>query len=144
MSARREDEQVELDKFLALMPFATTVGIVLDGADPTAVRGHLDWAPERCTAARLLHGGALMTLADCLGAACAYLNLPPGAQTSTVSSSTVFLRGVRGGRVSGCASPLHAGRNVIVVRTDLLDDSEQLVAQVTQSQAVLAARPPSS
>ena len=101
------------------------------------MRGRLAWSPERCTAAGIMHGGALMTLADTLGGACAYLNLPPGAQTATISSTTSFLRAVRDGEVTGTARPLHTGRSVIVVQTDLADGSGRRVAQVTQAQAVI-------
>jgi uncharacterized protein (TIGR00369 family) len=79
-----------------------------------------------------------MALADSLAGICAHLNLPPGARTATISSSTVFLRGVQAGVVTAVARPLHAGRAVIVVQTDLTDDGGQLVAQVTQTQAVRA------
>jgi acyl-coenzyme A thioesterase PaaI-like protein len=44
---------------------------------------------------------------------------------------------VREGEVTGVARPLHAGRTVIVVQTDLSDDGGRRVAQVTQAQAVL-------
>src|SRR5207237_3933264 len=104
------------------MPFAALVGIELLEADPALVRGRLPWSPERCTAAGVLHGGALMTLADSLGAVCAFLNLPEGSQTTTISSSTAFMRAVREGEVRGVARPLHAGRTVIVVQTDLSDE----------------------
>lgn len=126
-----------MDDLLTLIPFAATVGIELDSATPDEVRGRLAWSPERCTAAGIMHGGALMTLADTLGGACAYLNLPPGAQTATISSTTSFLRAVREGEVTGTARPLHAGRSVIVVQTDLADGSGRRVAQVTQAQAVI-------
>jgi 1,4-dihydroxy-2-naphthoyl-CoA hydrolase len=122
---------------LRTMPFATALGIVLDAADAGEVRGRLAWSPERCTAGGLLHGGALMGLADSLGGICAFLNLPEGAQTATISSSTAFMRGVRDGEVTAVARPLHVGRTVIVVQTDLADDSGRRVAQVTQTQAVL-------
>ncbi|HKE81366.1 MAG TPA: PaaI family thioesterase [Solirubrobacteraceae bacterium] len=125
------------DQFLALMPFAVQLGIELDAAAPEEVRGRLAWAPERCTAAGVLHGGALMALADSLGGVCAYLNLPAGAQTTTITSSTSFMRAVREGEVTAVARPLHAGRSVIVVQTDLTDGAGKRVAQVTQSQAVL-------
>jgi len=95
------------------------------------------WAPERCTAGGVLHGGALMTLADSLGGVCAFLNLPPRAGTATISSSTNMLRAVREGEVTGISRPLHAGRSVIVVETGLRDGEGRLVAQVTQAQAVL-------
>ena len=121
---------------LELMPFAVTLGIGLDAASATEVRGHLAWSPERCTAGGIMHGGVLMALADSLGGICAYLNLPHGARTATTSSSSVFLRGITGGVVTAVARPLHAGRAVIVVQTDLTDDEGRLAAQITQTQAV--------
>jgi uncharacterized protein (TIGR00369 family) len=128
------------DRLLAIMPFAVTIGMVLDSAAPQQVTGRLAWSAKLCTAGGVLHGGALMTLADSLGGLCAYLNLPEGAATATISSSTNFLRPVRGGEVRGTARPVHAGRSVIVVQTDLRDDSSALVAQVTQAQVVLLGR----
>jgi uncharacterized protein (TIGR00369 family) len=127
------------EDLLALMPFAIALGIELDAASAEEVRGRLAWAPERCTAGGLLHGGALMALADSLGGVCAYLNLPEGARTATISSNTSFMRAVREGEVTGVARPLHTGRTVIVVQTDLTDDGGRRVAQVTQAQAVLTA-----
>src|SRR5919204_2270002 len=134
MEAQRPED---LEALLRLMPFSAELGMVLDAATAEEVRGRLAWAPERCTAGGLLHGGALMALADSLGGICAFLNLPEGAQTATISSSTAFMRGVREGEVHGTTRPLHAGRTVIVVQTDLVDDGARRVAQVTQTQAVL-------
>lgn len=131
----------DLDALLDLMPFARQLGMTLEAASSEEVRGRLAWAPERCTAGGLLHGGALMAFADSLGGACAVLNLPEGASTATTSSSTVFLRGVRSGEVIGRTHPLHVGRTTIAVRTDLRDDHGRLVAQVTQTQAVLGGTP---
>jgi uncharacterized protein (TIGR00369 family) len=127
----------DLAALVALMPFASSLGIVLERAEAADVRGRLPWAPELCTTGGLLHGGALMALADSLGGVCAFLNLPEGASTATTSSSTVFLRGVREGDVMGTARPLHAGRSTIAVVTELADDQGRRVAQVTQTQAVL-------
>jgi uncharacterized protein (TIGR00369 family) len=71
--------------------------------------------------------------------ACAYLNLPPGAAgTTTVESKTNFLRAVRDGYIEAVARPLHKGRTLIVVETDIRD-AQRLAARVTQSQLVLAA-----
>jgi 1,4-dihydroxy-2-naphthoyl-CoA hydrolase len=50
----------------------------------------------------------------------------------------VFTRGIRAGMVTAVARPLHTGRTVIVVQTDLLDGDGRLAAQVTQTQAVLS------
>jgi uncharacterized protein (TIGR00369 family) len=124
---------------LRQMPFARKLGITLDSAAPGEVTGRLAWAPDLCTVGGAMHGGALMALADTIGAVCAVLNLPPGTTTATISSSTNLLRAVRGGEVTATARPLSAGRTVIVVRTDLHDEHGRLAAQVTQAQAVLQA-----
>jgi 1,4-dihydroxy-2-naphthoyl-CoA hydrolase len=127
-----------LAELVAMMPFTAGLGVVLDAAQPDEVRGRLAWAPELCTTGGLLHGGALMALADSLGGICAYLNLPPGAHTATTSSATVFTRAVRDGEVTAVARPLHVGRTVIVVQTEVRDRAGRRVAQVTQTQAVLS------
>jgi uncharacterized protein (TIGR00369 family) len=121
-----------------LMPFAATLGITVLRYDGDEVRLRLAWAPELCTAGGALHGGAVMTLADSAGGACAYLNLPPGAAgTTTVESKTNFLRAVREGWIEAAARPLHAGRTLIVVETSITDARQRLAARVTQSQLVL-------
>jgi 1,4-dihydroxy-2-naphthoyl-CoA hydrolase len=130
----------ELDGLVAMMPFAAGLGVVLDAAAPGEVRGRMAWAPQRCTSGGILHGGVLMALADSLGGICAFLNLPPGVLTATTSSATVFTRAVRSGQVIAVTRPLHVGRTMIVVQTDLTDDAGRRVAQVTQTQAVLAGR----
>jgi uncharacterized protein (TIGR00369 family) len=127
----------DLTAAVAQMPFAAALGMVLDAAGADEVRGRLAWAPERCTTAGTMHGGALMALADSLGGLCAFLNLPPGAGTATISSSTVFTRAVREGEVIAVTRPLHVGRSTIVVQTDVADQAGRRVAQVTQVQAVL-------
>jgi uncharacterized protein (TIGR00369 family) len=132
-----EAGRAEIDGLVDMMPFAAGLGIVLDAAAPEEIRGRMPWAPERCTTGGILHGGALMALADSLGGICAFLNLPSGAQTATTSSATVFTRAVRSGEVTAVTRPLHVGRSTIVVQTDLTDDAGRRVAQVTQTQAVL-------
>ena len=120
------------------MPFAATVGMELTQASPERVTGRLAWAPGLTTAGGVMHGGAVMGLADAVGAVCAFLNLPAGAQTSTIESKTNFFRGVREGHVEATASPLHVGRSTIVVQTDVRDAEGRRVALTTQTQSVLA------
>lgn len=104
---------------IALMPFAGSLGITLESASADSVSGSMPWTPEKCTAGGVVHGGALMALADSVGAACAYLNLPSGASTSTIESKTNFFRPVTGGHVHAVSTPLNVGRTVIVVQTTL-------------------------
>ena len=122
----------------ATMPFAETLGLELLAAAPGEVRARLAWAERLCTAGAILHGGALMSLADAAGAYCAFLNLPEGAGgTATIESKTNFFRAVREGHVEATSRPLHVGRTTIVVETDLHDAAGKHVARVTQTQAVL-------
>jgi 1,4-dihydroxy-2-naphthoyl-CoA hydrolase len=126
---------------LATIPYSVALGMTLDEATPQLVHGSLPWSPQQCTTSGVMHGGAVMSLADTVGAVCALLNLPAGAGTATVQSATNFFRGVRDGTLHAIARPLHVGRSFIVVRTDLTDDQDRPVGQTTQTQAVLAPRP---
>lgn len=121
----------------ATMPFVHHCGIAIASATREEVKGSLAWRAELCTTAGVIHGGALMTLADSLGATCAFLNLPAGATTATLESKTNFFRPITQGAVHGTTTPIHVGRTTIVVQTDLRDDAGKRVALVTQTQAVI-------
>jgi len=120
------------------MPLTGLLGIEGLQTDAAEVRARLAWREELCTAGGVMHGGALMALADTTGGLCAYLNLPDGATaTATIQSSTTFLRPVRDRHVEAISRALNVGRNVIVVETELQDADGRAVARVIQSQAVL-------
>ena len=122
----------------AAAPFTSFLGIELISASPHEVRARLAWSESLCTAGGVLHGGALMGLADSAGGLLAFLNLPDGAAgTATLESKTNFFAPVRAGHVHATARALHKGRRTIVVDTELYDDAGKLVARVTQTQAVL-------
>lgn len=124
------------EQFRDSMPLFALLGVELLQTSRELVVGKLDYAPERCTAGGLLHGGALMALADGCGGVCAFLNLPEGAiGTATIESKTNFLRGVREGAVTAHTRPLHAGRSTIVIETEIARADGALAAKVTQTQA---------
>jgi 1,4-dihydroxy-2-naphthoyl-CoA hydrolase len=123
---------------LDLIPFARRLGLSVVRDDPIQVELRLDWDPELCTSGGVLHGGVIMAVADTAGALCAFRNLPPDAGgTTTVESKTNFLRAVAIGHIVATAEPIHVGRTLIVVQTDVSDDKGRLVARVIQSQLVL-------
>jgi 1,4-dihydroxy-2-naphthoyl-CoA hydrolase len=131
----------DLDALVALMPFAGQLGLVLDEASPDRVIARLDWAPQLCTSGGMMHGGVLMSLADTAGALVAFLGLPEGATTATITSTSQLFRPVSSGSVRAVAVPLHRGRTTVTVQTGLYDSAQHLVAQITQIQTV---RPPSA
>ena len=121
------------------MPLAAELGFegLAGGTEAVVLRGA--WAPERCTAGGVLHGGYLMTLADAAAATLAFLNLPSGGTTTTIEAKTNVLAAVRSGAVTARAEPVHVGRRTIVVQVDVTDDAGRLVTRTLQTQAVIAA-----
>ena len=121
-----------------LVPLAVTLGITADMAGPEEVVLSLDWAPNLTTGGNVLHGGIVMALADTSGAVCAFLNLPEGASgTTTIESKTNFFAATRSGTVKAHSRPLHVGRRVIAVETEIRAEDGRLAAKTIQSQAVL-------
>jgi uncharacterized protein (TIGR00369 family) len=129
----------DLDALVALMPLAADLGITLEEATTDRVVAVLPWAARLCTAGGILHGGAIMTLADSAGALVAYLGLPEGASTATLTSTTQLFRPVSAGAVRAVAVPLHRGRTAVTVQTTLRDGTGRLVAQTTQIQVIRTA-----
>src|ERR1700729_341863 len=122
----------------SLVPLCVTLGITADTASPDEVVLSLDWAPNLCTGNDVLHGGIVMALADSSGAVCAFLNLPEGAGgTATIESKTNFFAATRSGTVKAHSHPLHIGKRVIVVETEIRGDDGKLAAKTIQSKAVL-------
>ena len=123
------------------MTLTKTLGMRAVESGPERVVIELDWSPELLTAGGLLHGGAVMALADSAGGVAAFMNLPDGAVgTSTIESKTNFIGGVQeGDTLRATASPLHVGGMTIVIETVLAVD-DRLVGKVTQTQTVLHPR----
>lgn len=123
------------------MPLCGVLGANAETNSADTVVLSLDWKPELCTGGGLLHGGAIMALADSAGGALAFANLPEGAVgTSTIESKTNFLGGVKEGTITATATVLHRGSMTIVIETSVRDQNDRLVAKVTQTQAVLRPR----
>jgi 1,4-dihydroxy-2-naphthoyl-CoA hydrolase len=133
-------DRKQTEAMRATVPFAAALGVEVITNRPDEVRARVAWRPERCTTAGVLHGGVIMSLADTTGATCAFQNLPADAAgTTTIESKTNFLRAVRDGYAESVSRPLHVGRTVVVVETDVTDASGRPVAKVLQTQAVLRA-----
>lgn len=124
------------EALIALMPYTGQLGMALTEAGPDRVVATLDWEQRLCTTAGIMHGGALMTLADTAGALVAFLGLPEGCTTATITSTTQMFRPVTAGTVRAEAVPLHRGRTTVTVQTSMRDSQDRLVAMTTQVQAV--------
>jgi 1,4-dihydroxy-2-naphthoyl-CoA hydrolase len=121
------------------MPFAELLGIVFLDADPDHVVAKMPVRDELCTVGHSAHGGAIMALADTVGAAATLINLPEGARgTATIESKTNFVSPAPAGTtVVATASAIHRGRRTQVWTTRVEADGGRLIAVVTQTQMVL-------
>ena len=107
-------------------------------ATPDRIVATVKVTDEICTTGKTMHGGAVMTLADFLGASGTFLNLPPGAGTTTLESKTNFLAAARSGEtVTAVCEPVHKGKSTQVWRTSVTREDGRLMAVVTQTQMVL-------
>ena len=108
-------------------------------ADKDQVVARMLVRPDLCTLGHTLHGGAIMALADSVGAAATVINLPDDAKgTTTIESKTNFIGGAEEGMtVIAIATPVHRGRRTQVWQTRLETEQGKLVAVVTQTQMVL-------
>jgi len=127
------------DKFKGLLP--DLLGMEFTDVTPDKVIARLTVRKDLCTVGDNLHGGAIMAFADTLGAVAAILNMPEGARTTTIESKTNFIGGAAvGSRVVGEAVPVHKGRTTVVCQTTIRSEAGKLVALVTQTQLVIAAK----
>ncbi|MBV8718595.1 MAG: PaaI family thioesterase [Chloroflexi bacterium] len=120
-----------------LPAFAEHLGMEIIEADPQRVVGRLVIGPQHSNGRDQVHGGAIMSLADTLGAIGTVLNLQRGFATTTIESKTNFLAAARGKELIGESLPLHIGRNTMVWQTTIRDTDARRVAVVTQTQLVL-------
>jgi 1,4-dihydroxy-2-naphthoyl-CoA hydrolase len=92
--------------------------------------------PDLCTIGGIAHGGSIMSFADTLGAAAAFVNLPADAKgTTTIESKTNFIAGApSGSTVIGRTTLVHRGRRTQVWQTRIETEQEKLVALTVQTQ----------
>jgi uncharacterized protein (TIGR00369 family) len=124
-----------------LPAFAELVGIEILHTEKERVVGRITIGPQHSNGRDRVHGGAIMTLADTLGAIATVLNLPPDMLTTTIESKTNFLAAGRGAFLVGESTPLHVGRRTMVWQTTIRDADDRRVAVVTQTQLVLPREP---
>ena len=125
-----------------MLPFAKLLGIRFLSATPECVTAEMKVREDLCTRPAILHGGAVMALADTLGGCATSLNLRDGATTTTIESKTNFLApAMVGTTVRAECVAIHRGRRTMVWQTRVTAESGKLIAIVTQTQMVLASEP---
>ena len=120
-------------------PFADFLGLKITHVSPERVTAELIARAELNNRHGIMHGGAIMALADNLGGTATTANLAPGQTTATIESKTNFFAGIPIGDVAKAECvPLHRGRSTMVWQTRITRGDGKLCALVTQTQIVLS------
>lgn len=119
-------------------PFAYHLGMRIVSASADRVEAEMVATPELINRNGVLHGGAIMALADNLGGTGAFVNLAEDQGTTTVESKTNFFRAVPAGdTIRAISIPLHRGRKTMVWQTTVFRGDGKMAALVTQTQMIL-------
>jgi uncharacterized protein (TIGR00369 family) len=119
-------------------PFAQFLGMKITHISPQRVTAELVAREELNNRFGIMHGGAIMALADNLGGTATTANLKAGQSTTTIESKTNFFAAIPIGDVAYAeCTALHRGRTTMVWQTRITRDDGRLCALVTQTQMVL-------
>jgi 1,4-dihydroxy-2-naphthoyl-CoA hydrolase len=119
-------------------PFGRWLGMKITHVSPDRVVAELVVREDLANRNGVLHGGAVMALADNMGGTATFLNLPPGAATTTIESKTNFFAACAlGEAITTETTPLHRGRTTMVWQTRITRADGKLAALVTQTQLVI-------
>jgi 1,4-dihydroxy-2-naphthoyl-CoA hydrolase len=119
-------------------PFAELLGMKITHISRDKVEAELLVRADLNNRFGVLHGGAVMALADNLGGTATVANLPAGGRTATIESKTNFFAAIPVGDTARAeCTPLHRGRSTMVWQTRITRGDGKLCALVTQTQIVM-------
>ncbi|MCE0506659.1 MULTISPECIES: PaaI family thioesterase [unclassified Roseivivax] len=118
--------------------FAKLAGIRLVEATLDRVICEMEVTPQLTNRNGVLHGGAMMTLADNAAGSVAFINIPASKSNTTVEAKTNFLRGVKvGDTVRATCTALHRGRTTMVLQVVMTRGDGKQAAVTTQTHLIL-------
>ncbi|MBA3357098.1 MAG: PaaI family thioesterase [Pyrinomonadaceae bacterium] len=113
---------------LETVPFAKLLGIELEDMAPGTATLGFNIREDLKQNNGVVHGGAIASLVDTATAFAIISLLPPDEKATTADLTISYLRPLRNGRAHSTARVLRAGRRLIVVSAELIDDAENLIA----------------
>lgn len=127
-----------LDEMPPRSKFAVLLDIEFDTITPEEVICAMRVTEEMSNRNGVLHGGALMTLADTAAGTSAFINSPAEISNTTVEAKTNFLRAVKvGDRLSARCVPVHVGRTTMVLQVTLTRGDGKVAGVTTQTHLFL-------
>jgi 1,4-dihydroxy-2-naphthoyl-CoA hydrolase len=119
-------------------PFGHFMGMKITRLSKDKVEAEMPMREELNNRFGMMHGGAIMALADNLGGTATFANLKEGERTATIESKTNFFAPIPVGDIARAeCTPLHRGRTTMVWQTRITRSDGRLCALVTQTQIVI-------
>ncbi|MDR0545133.1 MAG: hotdog fold thioesterase [Odoribacteraceae bacterium] len=116
-----------------------SLGIVFTGAGDHWLEARMPIDSRTRRPGNLLHGGAIMALAETVGSGLPFLHAPEGCEVYGVEINGNHLRRARGSFVTGRAEFIHAGKRAQVVSVRVTDEFNALVSVCRVTSMILPA-----
>jgi uncharacterized protein (TIGR00369 family) len=128
-----EEQRRRVHEALSAVPFGKLIGIELEHVEPGLSVMSVGIRDELKQNHGVVHGGAIASLIDTATAFAIILLLDSHERATTVDLTINYLRPLTTGRATATARVLRAGRRVVVVSADVLDDDKNLTATALSS-----------
>lgn len=136
-----EPDSQKPEEIRTISSFSHHVGIRTIKASPELVISEMPVTEVHANRNNMLHGGAIMTLADNAAGTAAFINVPEGQTNTTIESKTNFLRGVKvGDTLTARCVTVHRGRTVLVFQITMNRSDGKTAAVSTQTHMILTWR----
>ncbi len=110
------------------MRYLETNGIYIDEKTEDFSQVHVDFSEAGMNRAGIMHGGLVFSLADAASGLCV---LATGNKCVTLNSTINYIKPVKEGRLIAKGRPIHKGRTTWIIRVDLENEAEVLMASAT-------------
>ncbi|HYE66230.1 MAG TPA: PaaI family thioesterase [Pyrinomonadaceae bacterium] len=126
-------ERLRITEAFERVPYAKLIGIEVGQIERGTATLHLNIREELKQNNSIVHGGVIASLLDTAAAFAILTVLEANETTTTIDLTIHYLRPLGAGRASAHARVLRAGRRVIVVSVEVMDEREALAATALTS-----------
>ena len=117
-----------IGKALDSVPYAHFLGLELDEVSSGTATLGLNLRKELMQNHGVVHGGAIASLIDSATAFAIISLLAPKEKVTTVDLTISYLRPLTRGRITAVAKVVRAGRRLLVVSAEVMDNNGKLAA----------------
>lgn len=116
--------------------FQQLLGFEVDETDGSAICT-IELSDQHLNPNRVAHGGVAYAMMDTAMGRATMSALDEGKICATIEMQVRYFRGVTSGRLEASAKVINAGRRIVHLEAQTMDDRGRLVASATSSYAVL-------